>query len=133
MRRQKHTEKSPSARHFSTLIEITTHSLANWSATSAGFFTAAGSVVLWLWAGQYFQYSTQWENLLQVYIAVVTFLLIFVMQRSQKKELLALQLKLNELIAASERADNRMINIEQETEETILKVQDAHGELSKDR
>ncbi len=132
MRPSKASALRPPGTGLSGLLEITTHGLANWAATSGGFLTAAASVLLWLWAGQYFHYSTQWENLLQVYIAVVTFLLIFVMQRSQKKELLVLQLKLNELIAASERADNRMINIEQETEETILEVQNAHGQLNKD-
>ena len=110
-------------------LETGSHALANWAATRAGFMTAAGTVLAWFWAGQYFHYSNRWENSLQVYIAVITFLLIFVMQRAQRKELLALQLKLNELISASEGADNRMINIEQETEDAIVEVQKSHDTL----
>ena len=112
-------------RRSSRLLEAFTHGFAQWAGTSGGFVTAIGTIVLWLLAGELFHFSATWENSLSVYIAVITFLMIFLMQRSQKKELLALHVKLNELISATHGADNQVINIEQQTEEEIAQVQEA--------
>ena len=108
-------------------MESFTHGFAQWAGTSGGFVTAIATVVLWLIAGQFFHFSQAWENSLSVYIAIITFLMIFLMQRSQRKELLALQVKLNELIAATKDADNQIINIEQQAEDEIAQVHEAHG------
>lgn len=64
-----------------------------------------------------------------MYTSVTMFLMLFLMQRSQNKELSALHLKLNELIAATKRVDNKLINIEDLTERELSAVHDTHGQI----
>lgn len=109
-------------------VETFTHSVASWAGTGPGLITAALSLVAWFMAGEYFHFSNRWENALSVYIGMITFLMIFLMQRSQKKELLALHVKLNELIKATADADNRIINIEEQSEDEIIQVHQLHAE-----
>ncbi len=112
-------------------MERFAHSFAGWAGSGWGFVTGAFSLIVWFIAGSYFQYSVQWENALSVYIGIITFLMIFLMQRSQKKELRALHVKLNELVVASEKADNRVINIEDQSEQEISDLHQTHGEISR--
>ncbi len=67
-----------------------------------------------------------------IYIGVITFLIVFLIQRSQNKELAILHVKLNELIASTNLADNRLMNIEDLTEQEISKVQDMHRRIGGD-
>lgn len=67
-----------------------------------------------------------------IYIGIITFLMIFIIQRSQNKELLALHVKLNELIVTSKSADNRMMIVEQLTEKEISEVQEIHKQIAID-
>ncbi len=113
-------------------LETFTHGFASWAGSSSGFITAALSLVAWFIAGEFFHFSNRWENALSVYIGIITFLMIFLMQRAQKKELLAVQVKLNELIKASGEADNRIINIEERTEDAISEIHQAHAETAAD-
>ena len=109
-------------------VEAFTHGFASWAGTGPGLMTATASLVVWFVAGDYFHFSNRWENALSVYIGIITFLMIFLMQRSQKKELLALHVKLNELIKATADADNRIINIEEQSEDEILQRHQLHAE-----
>ena len=70
--------------------------------------------------------SSGWH---QVFGSVAMFLMLFLMQRSQNKELSALHLKLNELIAATQHADNSLINIEELTERELSAVHDTHRQI----
>jgi len=87
---------------------------------------------VWLLVGNFLHYSLQWENSFNAYIGIITFLMIFVTQRSQRKEILALHVKLNELVATSSKADNSVINIEALTEDEIVKAKETHDELAEE-
>jgi low affinity Fe/Cu permease len=81
-------------------------------------------VVLWGASGPLFDYSDTWQLVINTSTTIVTFLMVFVIQQSQNKETMAIQLKLNELIAATRGASNRLIDIEDLNEkelETIKK------------
>ncbi len=69
-------------------------------------------VVVWLVTGPFFRYSDTWQLVINTGTTVVTFIMVFLIQRSQNKESLALQLKLNELVAAVAGASNRLIDVE---------------------
>lgn len=69
-------------------------------------------VITWAAVGPIFGFSTNWQLVVNTGTTIVTFLMVFVIQHAQNKEMRAVQLKLNELIAASEGASNRMIDIE---------------------
>jgi low affinity Fe/Cu permease len=69
-------------------------------------------VVVWAAAGPILGYSERWQLIINTLTTIVTFLMVFIIQHAQNKEMRAVQLKLNELIAASEGASNRLIDVE---------------------
>lgn len=76
------------------------------------FVIAALFIVIWAASGPLFGFSDTWQLVINTSTTIVTFLMVFVIQHSQNKDTVALQLKLNELIAASEHTSNRLIDIE---------------------
>ena len=102
---------------------------STWATTasgSAGAFAGAAAIVLvWLISGPLFQYSNTWQLVINTGTTIVTFLMVFLVQRSQNKESLAIQLKLNELVAAMQGASNRLIDVES-LEEHELKLLHQH-------
>jgi low affinity Fe/Cu permease len=76
-------------------------------------FSAALAIVLvWAATGPIFHYSETWQLVINTGTTIVTFLMVFVIQHAQNKDMRAVQLKLNELIAAVEGASNRLIDVE---------------------
>jgi low affinity Fe/Cu permease len=90
-----------------------------WTGSTSGFVWALGVVVVWLVTGPIFKYSDTWQLVINTGTTVVTFLMVFLIQRTQNKDSLALQLKLNELVAAMKGASNRLISIEDLSEEEL--------------
>ena len=113
-------------------LESYTHRLAKWAGSPDAFLLAFASILLCVFIGIFYSFSLAWENALTIYISTVTFLMIFVFQRSQNKELSTLHVKLNELIVSSKHADNRMINVEALSEQEISKVQETHRQIVTD-
>lgn len=93
---------------------------------------AFSSIVLWGLLGPVFNYSENWQLVVNTGTTIITFLMVFLIQKSQNKESLAVQLKLNELVAANEFASNRLIDAEGLTEEE-LKVIRKYYSLLKQR
>jgi low affinity Fe/Cu permease len=80
--------------------------------STLGFSFAALLIVAWLVTGPLFGFSDTWQLVINTATTIVTFLMVFLIQRSQNKESLAVQLKLNELVASKKGASNRLIDIE---------------------
>jgi low affinity Fe/Cu permease len=68
--------------------------------------------VIWAATGPIFDFSNSWQLVINTGTTIVTFLMVFVIQQSQNKDTLAIQLKLNELIASDSAANNRLVDIE---------------------
>src|SRR6266849_3012906 len=83
-----------------------------WTGSTAAFLSAAAVIIVWLATGPLFRYSDTWQLVINTGTTIVTFLMVFLLQRAQNKDTLALQLKLNELVAAVEGASNRLISVE---------------------
>jgi len=96
----------------SSAFERASTAIINFSATSAMFGIAMGLIFLWLVTGPIFMYSNTWLLIVNTGTSIITFLMVFLIQRSQNKESIAVQLKLNELIAANNSASNRLLNIQ---------------------
>jgi low affinity Fe/Cu permease len=109
-------------------------SLAHTSARCAGspwaYLIAVGFTTLWLIAGPLLHYSENWELSMRVAGGVVTFVMVFIIQRSQHKDSQAMQIKLNEIIAALHGANNRMISIEDLSEREINLLQKNYQSLA---
>src|SRR5690348_14943389 len=87
------------------------------------FIVAAAIIVVWAVTGPVFGFSDTWQLVINTGTTIVTFLMVFVIQQSQNKDTVALHLKLNELIAATKTASNRLIDVEDlsETELNTIK------------
>ena len=99
------------------------------------FILAIFIILGWLMSGPLFYYSDTWQLVINTSTSIITFLMVFVIQQSQNKDTTAIQLKLNELIAASSKASNRLIDIEDLSEaelETIKKFYTALARVSKE-
>ena len=96
---------------------------ARWSSRAAGtshaFVGAVAVVLLWALTGPLFGFSDTWQLVINTGTTIVTFLMVFLIQRAQNKDSQALHLKLNELVAAVNGASNRLINAENLTEEEL--------------
>jgi low affinity Fe/Cu permease len=79
-------------------------------------------IAVWLVTGPLFHFSDTWQLVINTGTTVVTFLMVFLIQRSQNKESLAVQLKLNEIVAALEGASNRLIDIEDMDESDLRQL-----------
>ncbi|PYQ55634.1 MAG: low affinity iron permease family protein [Acidobacteria bacterium] len=83
------------------------------------FAVAVGVILVWAVTGPLFRFSDTWQLAVNTGTTIVTFLMVFVIQQTQNKDGLAIQLKLNELVAALEGASNRLINVEDLTGEEL--------------
>jgi low affinity Fe/Cu permease len=94
-----------------------------WAGSSTAFALACASIIIWAVTGPMFDYSNTWQLVINTGTTIVTFLMVFLIQRSQNKDSLAIHLKLNELVAAVGGASNRLISAEDltETEVKILR------------
>jgi low affinity Fe/Cu permease len=101
---------------------------ARWAGGSWAFAFAAGIILVWLVTGPLFGFSDTWQLVINTGTTIVTFLMVFLIQRSQNKDALALQLKLNEIVAALDGASNRLIDVEDLSEEE-LKVLREHYQV----
>lgn len=90
-----------------------------WSGSTAAFCLALSTVLVWASTGPLFHYSETWQLVINTSTTIVTFLMVFLIQRAQNKDSLVLHLKLNELIAAHQGASNRLINAQDFSEEEI--------------
>lgn len=90
-----------------------------WSGSTLAFCLALGIVLVWAATGPLFHYSETWQLVINTGTTIITFLMVFLIQRAQNKDSLVLHLKLNELLAAQKGASNRLINAQDFTEEEI--------------
>src|SRR3954465_9593941 len=82
-------------------------------------------IMVWAATGPIFNFNNTWQLVINTGTTIVTFLMVFLIQRTQNKDSLALHLKLNEVVAAVEGASNRLIDVESLTEQD-LKVLHSH-------
>ena len=114
----RHQEETTSSR-LGWCIERLALLVTEWTASTAAFAIAAGAIVVWAATGPWFHYSDTWQLIINTGTTVVTFLMVFLIQRSQNKDSRAIHLKLNELVAVLEGASNRLINVEDLTEAEV--------------
>ena len=109
---------------FSTLITKAT-------GRPAAFIIACAIVIVWALTGPLFQFSDTWQLVINTGTTIITFLMVFIIQQSQNKDTLALQLKLNELIAANTGTSNRLIDVEDLTEDELEVLKKYYVRLSR--
>ena len=98
--------------------------------TTSAFIVAFVLVLVWAATGPIFHYSENWQLVINTGTTIITFLMVFLIQKAQNKDSLAIQLKLNELVAAHEFASNRLVNVENMSEEELKVIQKYYARLS---
>ena len=93
--------------------------VTRWTGSTVGFIAAVLIIVVWAITGPIFHWSDTWQLVINTGTTIVTFLMVFLIQRSQNKDSLAIQLKLNELVAAMAGASNRLISVEDLSEQEL--------------
>ena len=93
---------------FSRIATQVTHQ----AGSTPAFIIALSIVLIWLVTGPLFKFSDTWQLVINTGTTIVTFLMVFLIQRTQNRDSLAVQLKLNEIVAALEGASNRLISVE---------------------
>ena len=107
---------------------------ATWISEKTGstpaFLIALGVVIVWAALGPIFKFSDTWQLVINTGTTIITFLMVFLIQRAQNKDALAVQLKLNELVAAIEGASNRLISVEDLSDEDLEVLHRHYRELA---
>jgi low affinity Fe/Cu permease len=100
------------------------------SGSPIAFAIAFLIVLIWGASGPLFHFSQTWQTIISTSTTIITFLMVFLIQKSQNKDSLAIQLKLNELVAANEFASNRLLNVEKMTEDELKVIHKYYSKLS---
>ena len=98
------------------------HETARLSGKPAAFILATAAIVIWAVTGPLFNYSDTWQLVINTSTTIVTFLMVFLIQNTQNRDTLALQIKLAELIIAVRGAHNRLATAEDLTEEELERL-----------
>jgi low affinity Fe/Cu permease len=110
------------AKRFGRALEVFSRKTTEWTGSSVAFAVALGVVLVWLITGPFFHYSDTWQLVINTGTTIVTFLMVFLIQRSQNKDSIAVHIKLNEIVAVLEGASNRLIAVESLSEEEIKTI-----------
>jgi low affinity Fe/Cu permease len=103
----------------SEFLEKFSYQATKATGTSVAFVVAVLVILIWAITGPIFHYSDTWQLVINTGTTIITFLMVFLIQRAQNKDALAIHLKLNEIVAAMEGASNRLIDVEDLTEPEI--------------
>jgi low affinity Fe/Cu permease len=97
-----------------------------WAGSTVAASVAMLFIVIWFATGPAFHWSDTWQLVMNTTSSIVTFLMVFLIQRSQNKDTLAVHLKLNELLAAVEGASKRIVNVEDLSEAELLSLKERY-------
>jgi low affinity Fe/Cu permease len=111
---------------FEAFSKVITH----WTGSTSAFGCALAVIVLWAVIGPVFRYSDTWQLVINTGTTIVTFLMVFLIQRAQNKDSLALHLKLNEIVAAMNGASNRLVDVESLSEDDLAHLHRYYHELA---
>jgi low affinity Fe/Cu permease len=112
------------------VFEKISGAVAKAAGSTAAFLTAIAIVIAWLIAGPIFKYSATWQLAINTFTTITTFLMVFLIQRSQNKDSVAIHLKLNELVVAHDFASNRLVAIESLSEDEMKVLQKYYKHLA---
>jgi len=104
--------------------------VTEWSGRPWAFGVALLLIVLWAGTGPLFGFSDTWQLVINTGTTIITFLMVFVIQQTQNKDTQALELKLNEIVAAISGASNRLIDVESLTSAELALLHNHYRELA---
>jgi low affinity Fe/Cu permease len=107
---------------------------ANWTASAAGhpptFALACLVIVVWAATGPFFRFSDTWQLVINTGTTIITFLMVFLIQNTQNRDSKAMQLKLDELIRATQGAHNALLDLEELNEKDLNRIRKLYTALA---
>ena len=125
-----HHNGSLSGHEIPTVSERFATKVSKAAGSTPAFICAFLIVIGWAICGPIFNFSETWQLFINTGTTIITFLMVFLIQKAQNKDSLAIQLKLNELVASHAYSSNRLVDIENMTEEEMIVVQKYYRSLS---
>ncbi len=117
-------------RPISDRFEDLSAAVTRWTGSTSAFACALAVVAGWAVLGPVFHFSNTWQLIINTGTTIVTFLMVFLIQRTQNKDALAIHLKLNEIVAALDGASNRLIEVEALSEKDLQTLECYYSELA---
>ncbi|CAN5904155.1 hypothetical protein BH11BAC7_BH11BAC7_04410 [soil metagenome] len=114
----------------SPLFERLARMCTTFAGSTAAFIISFSVIIAWLVSGPFFGYSDTWQLVINTGTTIITFLMVFLIQRSQNKDSRAVHLKLNELIASLQGPSNRLVNVENLSEDELKQLSIFYQKLS---
>jgi low affinity Fe/Cu permease len=111
-------------------FEAFSKTITQWTGSTGAFAWALGVIVVWALLGPVFRFSDTWQLVINTSTTIVTFLMVFLIQRAQNKDSLAIHLKLNEIVAALSGASNRLVDVESLSEKELAQLHRFYRELA---
>ncbi len=109
---------------------------ARWVASASGrpitFALALLTIVVWLLTGSYFHYSDTWQLVINTGTTIITFLMVFLIQNTQNRDSIAMQVKLDELIRSTSGAHNALLDLEHMSEQELIVIKNKYEQLARD-
>jgi low affinity Fe/Cu permease len=102
----------------------------SWTGSTPALLSAVSMLAVWLLTGPMFHFSDTWQLVMNTITSIITFVMVFLIQRTQNKDSMAVQLKLNELVAAVQGASNRLIDVEDLSEVELRLLHTYYQRLS---
>ena len=127
----KHNGSKRGQSGFERFLENAARQVTVWTGSTSASALSVSIVLIWLLSGPLFHYSDTWQLVINTGTTIVTFLMVFLIQRSQNKDSLALHLKLNEIVAAMKGASNRLIDVEALSERELRTLHDHYATLAR--
>jgi low affinity Fe/Cu permease len=124
------TVSANEARRRGAAFDRFSGSAAEWTGRPWAFVLACLVLVAWIVSGPIFGFSDTWQLIINTGTTIVTFLMVFLIQHSENKNSRALQMKLDELIASTESASNRLIDIEELSEDELTSLHERFRKLA---
>ena len=120
------------ADHFTRFAQAT----SRWTGHPIAFLLAMAVVIVWIVSGPIFNYSDTWQLVINTGTTIVTFLMVFLIQNTQNRDTMAVQLKLSELVLAMKGAENKFASIEDLSDKELEELHNecrARAEMTLDR
>ena len=122
--------KTKKSKKFALFFDQMATKITKASGKPAAFIIACILIIVWGVTGPIFHYSDTWQLVINTGTTIITFLMVFIIQQTQNKDTIALQIKLNELIASSESASNRLVSAEDFTTDELEVLKKFYSKLS---